>query len=41
MEVTPAAIKSIPFFGPTLDFLKILEDWRAEGALAGLDVRKG
>lgn len=41
MEVTPATMKSIPFFGPTLDFLKILEDWRAEGALAGLEVKKG
>ncbi len=41
MEMSPAAIRSIPYFGPTLDFLKILEDWRDDGTLAGLDVRKG
>ena len=40
MDVTPATIKAIPFFGPTLDFVKILEDWRAAGALAGLEVVK-
>ena len=40
MDVTPATIKSIPFFGPTLDFVKILEDWRAAGALEGLEVVK-
>nr|MBP6581317.1 DUF1003 domain-containing protein [Sphingorhabdus sp.] len=41
MEMTPAAIRSIPFFGPTLDFVKILEDWRADGDLEGLEVRRG
>jgi len=41
MDASPAAIRSIPYFGPTLDFLKILEDWREEGALAGLEVKKG
>ncbi len=41
MEMSAAAIRSIPYFGPTLDFLKILEDWREESALTGLDVRKG
>ncbi len=40
MEMTPAAVRSIPYFGPTLDFLKILEDWRDEAALGGMDVRK-
>ncbi len=41
MDVTPATIKAIPFFGPTLDFVKILEDWRAAGTLEGLEVGKG
>ncbi len=40
MDASPAAIRSIPYFGPTLDFLKILEDWRNEGALSGMDVKK-
>ncbi len=40
MEMTPAAVRSIPYFGPTLDFLKILEDWRNEAALVGMDVKK-
>ncbi len=40
MDMTPAAVRSIPYFGPTLDFLKILEDWRAEAAFAGMDVKK-
>ena len=34
----PSAIRAIPYFGPTLDYLKILEDWRKEGALTGLEV---
>ena len=40
MDVTPAAIRQIPFFGPTLDFVKILEDWRSAGTLEGLEVGK-
>ena len=41
MDMTPAAIRSVPYFGPTLDFLKILEDWRSEGTLAGMEPKKG
>ena len=38
--VNPAMMKGIPFFGPTPDYLKILEDWRAAGELAGLETRR-
>ena len=40
MDMTPAAVRMIPYFGPTLDFLQILEDWREEGALAGMEITK-
>jgi hypothetical protein len=37
----PSAIRMIPYFGPTLDFIKILVDWREEGSLAGMEVKSG
>lgn len=37
-RMDPAAIRSIPYFGPTMEFLQVLRDWRAEGTLAGLEV---
>jgi cation diffusion facilitator CzcD-associated flavoprotein CzcO len=41
MPTSASAIRSIPFFGPTLDFVQILRDWRAAGDLAGLETRHG
>ena len=35
----PSAIRMIPYFGPTLDFVQILEDWRNEGSLAGMELK--
>ncbi len=37
----PSAIRMIPYFGPTLDFVKILEDWRADDRLAGMELKNG
>ena len=34
-----SAIRYIPYFGPMLDYVKILEDWRAAGNLEGLELR--
>jgi len=31
-----ALMRNIPFFGPTMDYLDILKDWRAAGNLDGL-----
>ena len=33
-------MRGIPFFGPTMDYLKILEDWRDAGDLAGLETKQ-
>jgi cyclohexanone monooxygenase len=38
--INPAMMRGIPFFGPTLDYLKILSDWREAGDLAGLETRR-
>ncbi len=32
-------MRGIPFFGPTMDYLQILRDWRAAGDLHGLQTR--
>ena len=32
-------MRGIPFFGPTMDYLQILRDWRAAGDLRGLETR--
>ena len=32
-----SALRGIPYFGPTLDYIQILRDWREEGSLAGLE----
>jgi cyclohexanone monooxygenase len=37
----PSQIRMIPYFGPTLDFVNILEDWRNEGSLAGMELNGG
>jgi len=39
MNVTAAAIRMIPYFGPLLDFVQILRDWRADGTLAGVETK--
>jgi cation diffusion facilitator CzcD-associated flavoprotein CzcO len=39
MDVTPATMRMIPYFGPLMDFVQILRDWRAEGSLAGVEVK--
>ena len=36
-RMDPSAIRTIPFFGPLLDFVQVLRDWRATGALEGLE----
>ncbi len=36
-----ALMKGIPFFGPTMDYLNILKDWRSAGDLAGLETSAG
>ena len=33
-------MRGIPFFGPTMDYLQILKDWRAAGDLAGLETHR-
>jgi len=38
-EASAAAIRSIPFFGGTLEYIEILRQWRAVGDLAGLETR--
>jgi len=38
-EASAAAIRSIPFFGGTLEYIEILRQWRAAGDLAGLETR--
>ena len=38
MNVTPATMRMVPYFGPLMDFVQILRDWRADGTLAGVDV---
>ncbi len=37
----PSAIRMFPYFGPTLDFVQILRDWRDEGTLAGMETTRG
>jgi cyclohexanone monooxygenase len=39
IPTSPSAIRYIPFFGPTLEFVQILHDWRAAGDFAGVEVR--
>lgn len=41
MNVTPATMRMIPYFGPLMDFVQILRNWRADGTLAGIDVKHG
>ena len=38
-RMDPSAIRSIPYFGPLLDFIQIQRDWRADGTLAGLETK--
>ena len=35
-----AALRSFPYMGSALDWAKILEEWRAEGTLRGLDLTR-
>jgi cation diffusion facilitator CzcD-associated flavoprotein CzcO len=39
-RMDPSAIRSIPFFGPLVDFIQILRDWRAAGNLEGVETRR-
>jgi cyclohexanone monooxygenase len=39
MPTSPSAIRSIPFFGPTREYFKVLKAWRDTGELAGLETR--
>ena len=39
MPTSPNAIRQIPFFGPTLEYVQVLKDWRTAGDLAGLEIR--
>ena len=36
----PAMMRGIPYFGPTLEYLKILADWREAGDMAGLETKR-
>ena len=36
-RMDPSAIRMVPFFGPTLDYIQILRDWRAAGGTAGVE----
>ncbi len=40
LDPSASAIRSIPYFGPLLDFIQILRDWRAAGTLEGVEVRR-
>ena len=40
MDASLASMRQIPYFGPLLDFIQILRDWRVGSDLAGMDVRK-
>ena len=40
VEFSPAKIRSIPYFGPLLDFIDILRDWRAAGGFEGMETRR-
>lgn len=40
-EATPAMLRSIPFFGGTMNYFDILRAWRAKGDLEGLEARSG
>ncbi len=33
-------LRGIPFFGPTMDYLNILRDWRSAGELEGLEIHR-
>lgn len=37
----PAAIRHMPFYGGTQEYLDILQAWRSAGDLAGLETRRG
>ena len=39
-EANMAIIRSMPYFGGTLEYIDILRDWRAAGDLAGLETRR-
>ena len=36
-RMDPSAIRSIPYFGPLMDFVQILRDWRNDGTLEGVE----
>ena len=36
-RMDPSAIRSIPYFGPLMDFVQILRDWRDDGTLEGVE----
>ena len=36
-RMDPSAIRQIPYFGPLLDFIQILRDWRADGTFEGVE----
>ena len=38
-EANPAVLRSMPFFGGTLEYIDILRDWRAAADFAGLERR--
>jgi len=37
-RMDPSAIRQIPYFGPLMDFVQILRDWRDSGELEGVEV---
>jgi cation diffusion facilitator CzcD-associated flavoprotein CzcO len=39
-RMDPAAIRFVPYFGPTLDYVNILKDWRSADILIGLEARR-
>ena len=39
LDASPAVVRMVPFFGPTLDFIQILRDWRVAGAIDGVERR--
>ncbi len=40
MNVTAATMRMVPYFGPLMDFVQILRDWRADGTLAGVEFKQ-
>jgi cyclohexanone monooxygenase len=39
-NMDPAGIRMIPYFGPLLDFVQILRDWRTDGTLEGIELKR-